>query len=206
MKIRHALGAALVALLSGTTLFLTPGPAFAQTSGSPCAPGQPSDRPPGSPAVRPAGRPPQYPPGKCQLLLSRSVVPAGGSLQAAGAGFAPGSTVNLSLAGASVGSAQADGSGAFSADVLVPASTRPGNHTVTASGAGSDGGTQVLAASLEVTAAGARGSAPGSAADSRDLPRTGATSTVPLALAGGALLVAGSGAVVAARRRRTADV
>lgn len=188
-------------------MFFASSPAFAQTSGSPCAPGQPSDRLPGSPAAPPPGRPPQYPPGKCQLLLSRSVVPAGGSLQAAGAGFAPGSTVDVSLAGASLGTARADGSGAFSAAVVVPVSTEPGNHTVTASGPGSDGGTQVLAAALQVTEAsaapGARASTPGSTAGSSSLPRTGSSSTLPLALAGGALLVAGSGAVLVARRRRS---
>lgn len=209
MRIRNIMAAAVVALTSGMTGLALAGSAQAQVA-EPCPPGQPSDRPagqPNSPPRQPADRPPQYPPGKCQLRLSQSVVAAGGSLQAAGAGFAPGSTVEVSLSGASLplASTTADGGGAFSANLVIPASTKPGSHTVTASG-----GAQVLSASLEVTPAGSRPRAAAGAGGSnaqaagQNLPRTGSSSPLPLALAGGTLLAMGMGAVVVARRRSAA--
>lgn len=207
MRIRKIMAAAVVALTSGITALALAGPAQAQAA-EPCPPSQPTDRPPGSPGSpprQPADRPPQYPPGKCELRLSQSVVAAGGSLQAAGAGFAPGSTVKVSFAGASVplASTTADSAGAFSTNLDIPASTKPGSYTVTASG-----GAQVLSASLEVTPAGSRPRA-GSGGTStqaagQNLPRTGSSSPLPLALAGGTLLAAGMGAVVVARRRSAA--
>lgn len=215
MRIRNAVGAVLVALLAGAPLLGVGSPAFGQT-GEPCPPGQPSDRPPGTPVRQPprqpSGRPPQYPPGKCELRLSRSIVAPGGSLQAAGAGFAPGSSVRVAMAGASLGSATANGDGAFTAALVVPASTEPGSHTVTASGPASGGGTQVLSASLMVTGAESAGGTTGadSAVAGRGqeggggrLPRTGSSSALPLVLAGGTLLAVGVGTVVLARRRPT---
>lgn len=206
MRIRNLMAAAVIALSSGITTLALAGPAQAQAqTAEQCPPGQPFDGEPGRPASPPGqtfGRPPQYPPGKCELRLSQSVVAAGGSLQAAGAGFAPGSTVEVSLAGASVplASTTADSGGAFSSNLVIPASTSPGSYTVTASG-----GAQVLSASLEVTPAESR---PGAGArDSnaqeagQNLPRTGSSSPLPLALTGGTLLAVGMGAVVVARRR-----
>lgn len=217
MSIRKVVGAALVALLVGAPVLFVGSPAFGQAA-EPCPPGQPSDRPPGTPVDQPpgqpGGRPPQYPPGKCQLRLSRSVVAAGGSLQAAGAGFAPGSTVRVAMAATSLGSATADRDGAFSAALVVPASTEPGSYTVTASGPASPGGDQVLSASLRVTGAqagdaanGARGTNSaggerGQGEGAEPLPRTGTASTLPLVLTGGTLLAVGVGTVVLARRRR----
>lgn len=204
MRIRNITAAAVVALSSGITTLALAGPARAQAF-NPCPAAQPPGRTPGNPTTGPAtGRPTQYPPGKCELLLSQSVVAAGGSLQAAGGGFAPGQMVEVSLSGASVplASTRADGAGAFSTNLEIPASTAPGSYTVTASG-----GAQVLSASLQVTPAGSRPQAGAGAGGSdaqaagQNLPRTGSSSPLPLALAGGTLTAVGLGAVVVARRR-----
>lgn len=215
MRTRIVTVAAALLFSGGVTSVALAVPAHAQAS-EPCPPAQPPDRPigrPASPPRQPADRPPEYPPGKCQLRLSRSVVAAGGTLQGAGAGFAPGAPVRVTMAGATLASTTANSAGAFETDLVVPASTEPGTHTVNASGpSGSRGGTQVLSASLVVTPAeGAAGGgaggraatgAPGAEGGS-DLPRTGSSSPLPLSLAGVSLLAVGTAAVVAARRRST---
>lgn len=197
---------ALAVISAATVTIVLPAPAGAQ-SGSPCAPGQPFGRPPGTPPGpgaapgQPPGRPPEYPPGKCQLLLSRSVVAAGQSVGVAGSGYAPGADVKVSAAGVSLASVAADSAGAFSTDVVIPRSVPSGTHEVTAAGAGAGGGTQVLSASLTVTGASRSGAA--SLGDA--LPRTGGgDGVVPMTVAGAGLLGIGSAAVVAARRRRSA--
>lgn len=197
---------ALAVISAATVTIVLPGPAGAQ-SGSPCAPGQPSGRPfgeppgpPGSPPRQPDGRPPAYPPGKCQLLLSRSVVAAGESVGVAGSGYAPGADVKVSAAGVTLASVAADPAGAFSTDVVIPRSVPSGTHEVTAAGAGAGGGTQVLSASLTVTGGASRSASLGDA-----LPRTGGgDGLVPMTVAGAGLLGIGSAAAVAARRRRSA--
>lgn len=198
MRIRNFMAAAVVALSSGVATFALAGPALAQAV-EPCPAGQPPGRTPGNPTSGPAtGRPTQYPPGKCELRLSRSIVAAGGTLQAAGGGFAPGSTVEVTLSGSSVplASSPADSGGSFNADLVIPASTAPGSYTVTASG-----GDQVLSASLQVTATRTGTGRSNAQAAGGDLPRTGSSSPLPLTLAGSALLAVGVGAVVLARRR-----
>ena len=191
---------ALAVVIAAVFAVVLPMPAGAQTE--PCPPGQPAGRPPGTPPASdltpsaPAGRPPQYPPGKCQLRLSRSVVGVGGSLVVSGAGFVSGAQVVVRAAGVSLGTVSADTGGSFSADVVIPASVAPGTHEVTASGAGADGGTQVLSASLTVT--GARTQTAG-LGDS--LPRTGSDSVGPLAAVAAFLLLVGTAAVVATKRR-----
>src|SRR5687767_5915317 len=101
MRIRKIMAAAAVALSSGVASFALAGPALGQAV-EPCPAAQPPGRTPGNPTTGPAtGRPTQYPPGKCELRLSQSIVAAGGSLQAAGSGFAPGSAVEVTLSGAS---------------------------------------------------------------------------------------------------------
>lgn len=179
-----------------------PTPAGAQAE--PCPPGQPTGRPPGTPPGPGAapgavpGRPPQYPPGKCQLLLSRSVVGVGGSVGVSGAGFLSGAQVVVRAAGVSLGTVSADAGGSFSTDVVIPASVAPGTHEVSASGAAPGGGTQVLSASLTVTGAGTQTAGLGDS-----LPRTGSDGLGSLTPLATVLLVVGSAAVVATRRRTT---
>ena len=205
MRIRSVVVSGVVGvLLAGATIAFA-GPAGAQAA-EPCPPGQPQGRPPGGrPAVppgQPGDRPPQYPPGKCQLRLSRATVAGGETVEVAGDGFATGSTVDIALAGRRLGTATAASTGSISTAVVVPADLAPGRHQMTATGPSALGGTQVLSASLTVTAAGGRplGSAQ-PAGPAGSLPRTGSSSPVPLLLVGGALVLLGSGAVVTARRR-----
>jgi len=185
-------------------------PASAST---PCPPGQPPGRPPGQPPGRPGpprGRPPQYPPGQCEMRMSRSTVAAGQSVTAAGEGFTPGSPVRFALGAQDLQAATTDGAGAFVADVTIPVSTAPNTYPVTATGPDAAGGTRVLAATLTVTpAAGvspASSSSPSGAAAASSpkggLPRTGSSGSVPLTVGSVGLIVAGTLAVLGARRRR----
>lgn len=168
---------------------------------SPCAPGQPPGRPPGQPPGQPGqppGRPPEYPPGQCQLRLSQSAATAGSTVTAAGSGFSPGSAVSLSLGGDTLGGATADGSGAFTASVTIPAGTAAGSYDMTAVGPDGVEGTRVLSASFTVLGQAADGSAASGAA----LPSTGSSSVPILLLVALGLVILGTMAVVAGRRRR----
>ena len=202
MSTRSPVVSVLIGVVLAASVLSAPATVFAQAE--PCPPGQPPDRPGGT--GQPIGRPPQYPPGKCQLRLSRSVVPAGEAVGVAGAGFASSSSVRLGLGAASLGTAAADSDGSFSRDVTVPANTQPGVYEVTATGPGASGGTQVLGASLTVVGAGAT-TAGGSRGQPTEgaLPRTGSSNAAPLVLVGALFLAVGAAAVVTARRRRPTD-
>lgn len=100
--------------------------------------------------------------------------------------------------GRSLATVSANGQGQFSTDVTIPGDVTPGRYTITATGY-RNGAPYELAADLMVTAAGT-GAARGGGGN---LPRTGAF-IAGLAALGAALTGAGTVAVVAARRRRTA--
>jgi len=69
------------------------------------------------------------------LALSKASGPPTTKLNASGAGYGGGETVNLKFDAAPLATTTADGSGAFSVLVTIPASAAPGTHVITATGA-----------------------------------------------------------------------
>ena len=203
MRMRSLTAAVLLVLATVGGAFAA-GAAGAQTPES-CPAGQPPGVRPGNPNPAPPansnGRPPQYPLGKCELRLSQNAASAGQSVTAAGDGYSPGATIAIRLGAASVGTATANRNGSFSQAFVVP-NVAPGQYDVTASGASADG-TQVLSASVTVTAPGTAHAASGVAGSlpSGGLPRTGSSSTIPLTAGAIALVVLGGAFLVIGRRR-----
>lgn len=192
----------LAALVLGFGLMVPMPPASADDASN-CPPGQPTGRPPGqppnAPPGQPSGRPPQYPPGECNLRLSRASAARGESVQVSGSGFKSGEQVVIRLGGRIVGGAAAAGDGAFTTAVVVPGDADLGPTVVLATGARRE-----QSAVLEVTASAAgAGSGSGAQDTSGTLPRTGGE-LAPTAAAGLGLVLAGTLAVVGARRRRPA--
>lgn len=207
MRVRALLLGAASALLTLATFV---GPAAAQTS--PCPPGQPFGTEPGeppSPRQRP-GRPAQYPiEGKCALRLRQNVVTAGSSVFAEGEGFAPGSTVAMSLRpGGQVTTFTANSAGAIAGDIPVSGSTAAGTYQAAATGVAPGGAPYELTAELSVVSKAAPAATatntntPRSTGVLASLARTGADNIVPLSAVGAALTVVGAIAVIGSRRRR----
>jgi len=207
---RRLMAAALVAAVALPLVLAAP--ANAQGA-SPCPAGQPPGRPPGTPPRAPEGeqRPPEGRPSQytsrseCALRLNQTSASAGERVTLAGSGYQPGSDVELTLNSnpISLGGAVADGSGAFTQTITVPAAAPVGRHTITAAGVDPAGAQFILSAAFEVTGTrGAAAAAPAAADTGSDaLPRTGTSSVVLLAAA--ALLIAlGTALVITARRRR----
>lgn len=86
------------------------------------------------------------------LGVSARSVPRGGRVGISGSGFAPYSVVSLYVRSTPVliGTTSADGNGAISVSVALPASVPPGNHTLTATGPAIAGGTSTLSAPITV--------------------------------------------------------
>lgn len=145
----------------------------------------------------------QYPPGRGALEVSRSEVQPGETITVRGCGFRPSSSVNIDLLPGPVrlGSTTADVSGGIETTVTIPASTSAGRHTLEASGVDPAGAARVLSASITVVGADEESRAAGA-----DLPSTGSSSSAPLTAAGVGLVLLGSIAVYAARRRRAQRV
>lgn len=197
MRIRSAMTTAVLGCLLGLPALVSlAGPVSAQRA-EPCPPGQPPGRPPGqptSPPGQPTGRPPQYPPGKCQLRLDRNAGAPGETVAVSGDGFVPGSRVNIVMGGTTLATVTADPEGRVATSVVIPPDLAAGPYDVVATGPAAAGGTHVLSASFTVG---------GAAAPTRGrLPRTGSSSPLPLVLVSGSLVLVGSAAVLAARRRR----
>lgn len=206
MRVRALLLGAVTALL--ITMGFG-GSALAQTS--PCPPGQPFGTEPGEPPnnrQRP-GRPPQYPiHGECQLRLRQNIAATGTSVYAEGDGFAPGSTVAMSLRpGGEVTTFTANSSGSIAGDI--PVKVAPGSYQAAATGIAPGGAPYELTAQLTVTAAASRASGSTVSETTRSngvlasLARTGADNIVPLSAVGAALATVGAIAVIGSRRRRT---
>ncbi|HUP70282.1 MAG TPA: LPXTG cell wall anchor domain-containing protein [Acidimicrobiales bacterium] len=167
---------------------------------SPCAPGGP-----------------QYPPSNRRLEVDRNNVPPGG--QFVGQGCAsPRSTVNLTLFShpKPLGSVTADATGFFRGSFTVPCDAEPGAHTVrTTGGLESSAGINVSGEGAGICAASVgggqdTGGQTGGAGNERsrdrgDLPRTGSSSTAPLAAAGIGLVLIGAATAITARRRRSTE-
>jgi hypothetical protein len=71
------------------------------------------------------------PPAPPSLTVSTTSVNLGDNIQISGARYAPNEQITFKLDGATLSSAQADGTGAFSASVQIPAGTANGDHTLT---------------------------------------------------------------------------
>jgi len=160
--------------------------AAAQTASGPCAPGQS-----------------QYPPSACGLTLSASVGSAGDSLTVRGAGYAGNGSVSIEFRSqpVTIGTARADGTGAFITTVAVPANATAGTHTVAGVGTNPNGSVRELTAQFVV-----QSGAPVVSNQSQTLPATGSGSSVRSALVGAGLVALGAAAVGATRARRRRSV
>lgn len=142
----------------------------------------------------------QYPPCTASGQVSRTNVQAGQTVVFSGSGFTPGALITIAFDGEVIDTATADGTGAFSVTVTIPGDAGAGDHTLTATGPRSDDqacpngedpavlGVLIVRATVVVSAGGLVG--------------TGSNSTIPLVLAGSALVLIGAATVVVARRRR----
>lgn len=146
------------------------------------------------------------------VTVEPSTVEAGKTVTVKGTGFAPKSTVTLTLHSepVEVGTATADENGAFSAEVTVPANTEAGDHTVVA-----ESGTPVVSATapLTVTAPAAPAADPSASpsvhpsAAPAPAPEQGGkgglarTGTNALILVAAALVAAGAGTAFIRRSR-----
>jgi hypothetical protein len=93
--------------------------------------------------------------------VSAAQVAVGGTVTVSGGGFAPGSSVALTLRSdpVSLGTTRADANGAISTRVTIPAGTSQGQHRIFATGVTASGAPRILEVAVTV-----RGS---------QLPRTG---------------------------------
>ncbi|GAA2448503.1 beta strand repeat-containing protein [Agromyces soli] len=135
----------------------------------------------------------------------------GQTLTVSGEGFLPGAPIALGVYSTltPLGSAVADASGAFSAEVTIPETLAAGEHALAASGVGADGSVRLLAAETRLVVPapvpgdggdGGNGGTPGGG-----LSHTGVDTLLPMLLAAGGIL-AGLALLVllAVRRRRSA--
>ncbi len=142
------------------------------------------------------------------ILASPLTVFAGESIAVEASGFAPGSTVAITLESdpVNLGTFVADSAGRLAASVVVPTDFPAGAHTLKLTGTDIAGAVLVLSTGITVasriqvapTPAPAP-AAPAPAATTR--PQTGSPVAGP-ALAAGALMLAGAASVAVARRRR----
>jgi len=149
------------------------------------------------------------PPPAPSLLASPVTVTQGGTIAVEASGFKPGSNVVITLESdpVNLGTFVADSAGRIATNVVVPADFPVGLHTLKLTG--TDIGGAVLVLSTGITVASRIQVAPTSAttaapvaSSSGTLPRTGSSATEPTLLAGASLVLLGSVALLAARRRR----
>lgn len=127
--------------------------------------------------------------GGATLVVNNPNPMCGTTVNITGSGFAPNSTVTLTLEGSTIGTAQTDSKGAFTFPWTAPC-TLVGSRVITASD-----GTTTLSATLTIGSTTAATSAPTA------LPRTGSDSGLFLRV--GVLLVAAGGLLVLAARKRS---
>jgi titin len=94
----------------------------------------------------------QYPPSGNALTVSKANAATGETIALSGDGFAPGSTITITIESTSrvLGNVVADPAGAFTADVIIPAGLDAGLHTLKAIGTAAEGGELTLSASVTV--------------------------------------------------------
>lgn len=181
MRVHAALTAAVL-LVAG--LFIGAPAAFAQPTGC---------QPPGATGA--------YPPSAASILVSPTVVAAGGTVVVTVSGFASTGNADFVLCSdpVSLGSTPLAANGTARARVTIPRSTTPGQHILQASGPNGQGGETVVSTTLTVTSL------------TNGAPVTGTTGGGGLAFTGteiagmslvGILLFAGGAVLVIATRRR----
>lgn len=151
----------------------------------------------------------QYPPRARVLAVDRSSTPAGGTVVVSGQGtpngrvdftLVLGTTISRSVA---LGSATTDAGGFYRATLTIPCETPQGDHTLRASGAANDSTRLNISGTAQVCPSG--GATTAGVATGGALPRTGSSSTAPLAAAGAGLVLIGAATAITARRRRSAE-
>src|SRR6266550_7197281 len=152
-----------------------------------------------------AGAQPIYPPQTGGLTVSATSVVAGSAVSVSGTGFAPASSVTVTVVVQDFGvvrsfTTKADSAGNVATSVLLSVA---GTATVTMSGADPDGVPRLLTSTVFVASPPSAAGPPGQAGppSKAGLPNTGANVLSPLVI-GGVLVLGGAGAIVAARRRR----
>ncbi len=154
---------------------------------------------------------PTAPPPAPSLIASPVTVTQGGTIAVEASGFKPGSNVVITLESdpVNLGTFVADSAGRVATNVVVPADFPIGPHTLKLTGTDIAGAVLVLstgitvASRIQVAPTSAATAAPAAAATSSGtLPRTGSSATEPALLAGAGLVLLGSVALLAARRRR----
>lgn len=133
----------------------------------------------------PAFAAPVYPPGAPIVTVDNSSPAPGAKITLTAQGFCPGSIVNFSIGGISVGSATADASGKATLPTTAPG--KAGTYVVIASS--SAGGACTLSAQSSINVA-------------ASVPATGANSETPLKAGAIAVLSGGLLVAVASYRRR----
>lgn len=145
----------------------------------------------------PAAAHAQYPPSAGTATVDASVVTPGGTVGISGDGFAASAAITISLDERPLTTTTASPAGTFSARVTIPADTSAGTHVLSARGLAADGvSTRTVSATITVSPT--AGPTPSTA----PLPRTGSSSSVPLAQGGAAALLVGAALLLAVRARR----
>jgi LPXTG-motif cell wall-anchored protein len=136
----------------------------------------------------PAGAGGNY--GGCSATVSDSTPSAGQLVTVSGSGASDGGSVSATLDEEQIGTGTADSQGDFSFEATIP-SDASGTETLAVSCGTGNG-----VFPLTITVAGAEESS-----DAADLPSTGSSSTVPMALVGLGALAGGTVLVGVARKR-----
>lgn len=152
-----------------------------------------------------AGAQTQYPTNATTVTVNRTEVPAGGTVEVSG-NASPNSTVSFSLPARVLGTALTNNAGQFRAGVTIPCETPQGPTTLRTTGPGIDASTGLnIVGETAVCPADVATTATGGGGGGGFLPRTGSTSTAPLAAAGIGLVLIGGATAITARRRRSAE-
>ena len=147
----------------------------------------------------------QYPPAVNSLTVSDTTPSPGQTITIQGQTFAEGATATVVLNSdpVTLGSATANAAGQIVLQATIPTDTPLGSHTLVASGPAPNG--QMLSLSLAIEVVPAQGGGTGTSGG--NLPRTGDSTSLPLAKVGLGLLAAG-GVIysIAAKRRKALSV
>ena len=128
----------------------------------------------------------------CVVTVDPPSFSPGDTVTVTGTGLQPDftTTIEFNSVTVQVGTAHTDATGAFTAEVTIPAGADAGPHTITAAcdAVGNVDGTDVTVLGTTITTG--------------PLARTGSSNTEPLVVAGGIAVLAGAALVLAAKRRR----
>ena len=147
----------------------------------------------------------QYPPAVNSLTVSDTTPSPGQTITIQGQTFAQGATATVVLNSdpVTLGSATANAAGQIVLQATIPTDTPLGSHTLVASGQAPNG--QTLSLSLAIEVVPAQGGGTGTSGG--NLPRTGDSTSLPLAKVGlGLLAVGGVIYSIAAKRRKALSV